>query len=151
MRGDDLRLADVRARHELVDQVARHALLEAATAAKYRDAARMVCEEERRLSGRVAGSDEVDVKSVDTRRFAARRTVEDALAREPVETFNGEVPPRDPAGEDDRPPTQDIAAVQVQPPGGGVDPRDRPCYENLRAQPPRLLQRAPGELVARHA
>src|SRR5207244_6703695 len=48
VRGDDLRLADVRARHELVDQVARHALLEAATAAKYRDAARMVCEEERR-------------------------------------------------------------------------------------------------------
>ena len=57
------------------------------------------------------------------------------------------LPPRDSAGEDDRPRPQDVAAVQMQLPGRGVYSRDRPGHEDLGAEPARLLQRAAGELV----
>ena len=46
---------------------------------------------------------------------------------------------------------QDVAAVEVHLPRRGVDPRDRPGHEDLGAEPPRLLQRAARQLVARHA
>ena len=61
------------------------------------------------------------------------------------------LPPRDAAGEDDRPRPQDVAAVEVHLAGRGVDPRDRPGDEDLRAEPPRLLQRTARQLVAGHA
>ena len=61
------------------------------------------------------------------------------------------LPPRDAAGEDDRPRPQDVAAVEVHLARRGVDPRDRPRHEDLGAEPPRLLQRAARQLVARDA
>ncbi len=59
------------------------------------------------------------------------------------------LPPRDAAGEDDRPRPQDVAAVEVHLTRRGVDPRDRPGHEDLGAEPPRLLQRTARQLVAR--
>ena len=154
VRGHDLAPeahVDVRASRELVDQVPRHALLEALAAVEDRDAARVGREEHRRLPGRVAGADDVDVEPVHVRRLAAGGAVEDALADEPVEAVDRELPPRDAAGEDDRPRAQHVAAVEVHLVRHRVDPRDRPRDEDLGAEPPRLLQRAARELVARDA
>ena len=81
-------------------------------------------------------------------RLAARRAVGDALPGEPVEAVDRQLPPRDAAGEDDRPRPQDVAAVEVHLARRGVDPRDRPGDEDLGAEPPRLLQRAARQLVA---
>ena len=105
----------------------------------------------RRLAGRVASTDDVDVEAVRVRRLAACRAVGDALPGEPVEAFDREVPPGDAAGEDDRPRPQDVAAVEVHLMGCGVDPRDLPGDEDLGAEPARLLQRAARQLVARDA
>ena len=138
-------------RRELVDEVARHALLERVAAAEDRHAPRVVREEQRRLARRVAGADDVDVEAVRVRRLAARRAVGDALAGEPVEALDRQPPPRDAAGEDDRPRPQDVAAVEVHLARRRVDPRDRPRDEDLGAEPPRLLQRAARQLVARDA
>ena len=104
--------ADVRPRRELVDEVARHALLERLAAADDRHAARVGREEHRRLPGGVARADDVDVEPVRVRRLAARRAVGDALARQAVEAVDGQPPPRDAAREDDRPRPQDVAAVE---------------------------------------
>ena len=68
-------------------------------------------------------------------RLAARGAVRDALAGEPVESLDRQVPPRDAAGEDDRPRPQDVAAVEVHLARRGVDPRDRPGHEDLGAEP----------------
>jgi hypothetical protein len=46
---------------------------------------------------------------------------------------------------------QHVAAVEMHLMTVGVDAGDRPCDQDLRAQPPRLLQGPPGELVARDA
>ena len=85
------------------------------------------------------------------RRFAACGAVEDPPAHEAVEPLDLELPPRDPAGEDDRPRPQDVAAIEVGLMRRGVDPRDRPCDEDLGAEPARLLERPARQLVARHA
>ena len=133
-------------------EVARHALLEAVAAAEDRHAPRVRREEHRRLARRVAGADDVDVEAVRVRRLAAGGAVGDALAGEPVEALDREPPPRDAAGEDDRPRAQDVAAVEVhlarrRRRSASIVPRD----EDLGAEPPRLLQRAARQLVARHA
>src|SRR4029077_1196508 len=62
--GDDLAEeahVDVRAGRELVDQVPRHAFLEVLTSVEDGDAACVVREEHRRLPGRVARTDDMDV------------------------------------------------------------------------------------------
>jgi hypothetical protein len=81
-------------------------------------------------------------------RLAACRAVGDALAGEAVEPLERQPPPRDAAGQDDRPRPDDVAAVEVHLAGLGVDPRDRPRDEDLGAEPACLLQRAARELVA---
>ena len=123
----------------------------AVAAAEDRHAPRVGGEEQRGLAGGVAGADDVDVEAVRVRRLAARRAVGDALAGEPVEAVDREPPPRHPAGEDDRPRPQHVAAVEVDLARRGVDPLDRAGDEDLRAEPARLLERAAGELVAGHA
>ena len=75
----------------------------------------------------------------------------DAASFQLVEAGNVELPPRDAAGEHDRAPVQHVAAVQVDLVALAVDARDRARDEDLRAESPRLLERAPGELVAGHA
>ena len=102
--------------------------------------------------GRVAGADDVDVEPVRARRLAARGAVGDALAEQPIEALDRQPPPGDAAGEDDRPRPQDVAAVEVHLPRAPASMRvDRARHEDLRAEPPRLLQRAAGQLVARDA
>ena len=140
----------VRARGDLVDEVARHALLEPLAAADDRDAPGVVREEHRRLPGGVARSDDVHVEAVRARRLAAHGAVGDSLPGQPVEALHLELPPRDAARQDDCPGPQDVAVVEVHLAGGGVDPRDRACHEDLRAEPAGLLQRPAGELLARY-
>ena len=135
-------------RRELVDEIPGHALVERLAAAEDRHAARMGGEEHRRLPGRVAGADDVDVEAMRVRRLAAGGAVEDALAGEPVEALDREAPPRDAAREDDRARAQDVAAVEVDLARRGVDSRDRPRDEDLGAEPARLLQRTARQLVA---
>ena len=110
--------------------------------------ARVRREEHRRLSRRVARADDVDVEPVHVRRLAACGAVRDALADEPVEALDRELPPRDAAREDDRPPAEHVAAVEVHLTRVRVDARDRARDEDLGAEPPRLLERAARELVA---
>ena len=143
--------ADVGAGSELVDEVARHALLELVAAAKDRHAPCVVREEERGLACRVPRPDDVDIQPVGVRSLAARRAVGDALPDEPVEALDRQVPPRDTAGEHDRPRLQDVAAVEVQMAPGRVDPGDRPGDEDLGTEPAGLLQRPGRQLVARHS
>ncbi len=136
---------------ELVDEVARHALLQVGAAVEDGHAPRVGREEDRRLAGRVARTDDLDVQAVGVRRLAACGAVEDPLARETVEPLDLELPPGDTAGEDDRPRLQDVAAVEVDLVRRGVDSRDRPCDDDLGAEPARLLERPARQLVARHA
>ena len=112
---------DVRPGGELVDEVARHALLERLAPAEDRHAAGVAGEEQRGLAGRVPGADDVDVEAVRVRRLAARRAVEDPLPGELVEAVDVELSPRDAAGEDDRPRAQDVAAVEMDLARAGID------------------------------
>ena len=104
----------------------------AVATAEDRHAARVGGEEQRRLPRRVARADDVDVEAVGVRRLAARRAVGDALPGEPVEPLDRELPPRDAAGEDDRPRAEDVAAVEVHLPRRGVDPLDRAASRGSR-------------------
>ena len=143
--------ADVRANGQLVDQIARHALLEPVAAADDRHALRVTGEEQRRLTCRVAGADDVHVDAVAAQRLAARGAVRDALPGQPFESLDGQLPPGDAAGEDDRPRGEHVAAVELDLTRVRVDPGDRAGDQDLGAEPPRLLQRTTGELVARDA
>ena len=154
MRGDGLcpgEHLDVLPPGDLVDEVPGHALLEAVSAAEHGHAPRMGREREGRLPGRVAGPDDVDVEAVRARGVAARGTVEDALAREAVGALDREPPPRDAAGEDDRPGPQHVPSVQVDVPRRPLDPRDRPRHEDLGPEPLGLRESLLRELIAGHA
>src|SRR5688500_14549310 len=107
-------------------------------------------EEHRRLPGLVASTDDVDIQAVRAHRLAARRAVGDAFPGEPIESLDRQVPPRDAAREDDRPPPQNVTAVEVQLTSRGIDACNRPGHKDLRTEPPRLLQRTARELVAGH-
>ena len=99
-------------------------------------------EEQRGLTGRVAGADDVDVEPVRVGRLAAGRAVVDALADQPVDARDREVPPGHAGGEDDRARAQLVAAVEVDLSRARVDAGDRARDQDLRAQAARLLERA---------
>jgi len=96
-------------------------------------------------------ADQVNIEAMRRGRFAARRTVEDALADQPVEAIDGEAAPRDPGGENDGACVDDIAAIDVHLAGLRIEPRDRARHEGLRPQSARLLQRAACKFVAGNA
>ena len=83
-------------------------------------------------------------------RLAARRAVGDALAGEPLEAVDVELTPRHPGREDDRLRAQHVALVEVDLARRRIDPLDGARDEDLRPEPPGLLQRAAGQLVPRH-
>ena len=143
--------ADVRARLELGDEVARHALRDRRSTTQDGDASGVVREEERGLARRVARAHDVDVLAVRGRRLAAGRAVGDPLPGEAVGAVDRELPPGDAAREDDRACSDDVAAVEMDLARRGVDALDRARDEDLRAEPACLLQRSAGQLVARHA
>src|SRR5256885_8881297 len=62
------------------------------------------------------------------------RAVEDALPHEPVEPFDRQMPPLDSAGEDYRACAEEVATVQVDLAGLGIDPVDRAGHEDLGAE-----------------
>src|SRR5262249_19597217 len=129
--------------------VARHALLEPLASAEDRHRPRVRREEHRRLAGRVAGPDDLDVEPVGARRLAQRRAVGDPLPDEVIAARERKPSPRDAGGEDERPAPEHVAAVEVHLARGGVDPHDRPRNEDLRPEPPRLPERSTRELIAR--
>src|SRR6266581_4705176 len=78
---------------ELLDQVVRHALFQGLASNDKSDLAGMVGKIQRRLTGRISGTDEVDIVSVHAARFAARGAVIHPLADQPIKAINGETPP----------------------------------------------------------
>src|SRR5436309_13265533 len=88
------------------------------------------------------------VQPVGVGSLAACCAVGDALPGKSVKALDRQLPPSHAAGKDDRPPADDVSAVEVHVTGCGVDARDRPGHENFGAQPPRLLQCAARQLIA---
>jgi hypothetical protein len=113
--------SDVRPVHELIDQVARHALPKRVAAAEDRHALRMGGEEQGSLSCRVARTDDVDVQSVRVRSVAARRAVRDPLSDEQFKAVDWQVTPRNAAGKNDRAGLQNVAAVEMHPACRSID------------------------------
>ena len=103
---------------------------------------------QRRLAGRVAGADDVDVEAMHARGVALRGTVEHALPDEAVEPLDREPPPADTARKDDRARREDVTRLEAHPTRSRVDLRDRLGHEDLCAEALRLLERAGRELVA---
>src|SRR5882757_4029296 len=81
------------------------------------------------------------------RRFAPRGPVIDTLADEPVEAVDHKVTPSYACRENDRPRTQDIAAIERDLTGRRVYVCDGARDQNLRPKAPRLLQSATREFV----
>ena len=133
---------------ELLDQVVRHGLAQGLAADDQRHLAGVVGAVERRLAGGVAGADEVDVEPVRGAHLAARGAVVDALADQPIEAVDGEAPPRDAGGEDQRPRPHDVAAVEEHFARRRIDARDRARDQDLRPEAARLLERPARQLVA---
>src|SRR5262249_13597369 len=138
---------DVRTGRELIDEIARHALTKSLAPAENRHAARVAGEEQRSLSGRVPRADDVNVQTVAGPGFAANSPVGDSLAGEPVEAVEAHAPPGDTAREDDRSRAKHVSAVEVDLLPRGIDARDLPGDEDLRAESPCLLERTTRELV----
>ncbi len=149
--GDNLAVeqgTDRRARGDLIDQVLRHALFEPITATDDRDTACVARKVHRCLAGGVSGADDVDIDAVRVRGLGGGGAVVDALPAEPLEAADAEPAPRDTGCEDDRASVDDASAVEVNVAVRRVDPLDRPRYEDLSAEPPRLLESPARELVA---
>ena len=80
--------------------------------------------------------------------LAARGAVVDALADQPIEAVDREAPPGDAGRENERSRADDVAAVEEHLARRRIDAGDRARDQDLRPEPPRLLQRAAGQLVA---
>ena len=144
-----VRTCDVRLALELVDQVARHRGGEALAADQDRHAARVVGEEDRRLTGRVAAADEDDVAALHRCRLGAGRSVEDPDAGERVEPVGIERAVGDAARQDQRAGPERAAAVELHrvAVAGRRDALDAARHDDLGSQPHRLLAGARGEVV----
>ena len=141
----------VRLSTELLNQVARHALLQGIATDDERNPARMIGEVQSGLAGRVSATDEVDVESMGSARFAACRAIVDTFADKPIEAVDREAAPRDASGKNDRPRPDDIVAIEVNLTRFRIEASDRARDQNFRPEPPCLLQCAARELVARDA
>ena len=100
------------------------------------------------LTGRVSGTDEVDVESVRGACFAACRAIVDALADQPVEAVDRQATPRHAGGKNDGPPPDDIVAIEANLTRCRIDTSDRARDQYLRPEPPCLLERAARQFVA---
>jgi hypothetical protein len=142
---------DVRFGPKLLDQVLGHARLNRVAADDQRHEARVIGEMQRRLAGRVAGTNQIDIQAMGAAGLAAGRSIIDALADEPIEAVNGEPPPcharcKDKSARPDR-----IGAVEKHLMRRWIDAGDGTCDQDLGAQPPGLLERAARQLVAGNA
>src|SRR4029077_8067132 len=140
---------DVRFSLQLLDQVVRHGLVQGLAPDDQGHLACMVGAIEGRLTGRVPGADEVDVESMRGAHLAARGAIADTLADEPIESVDGEAPPRDAGGENERSCPDDVATVEKHFARRRIDARDGARDQDLRSEAPRLLECATGQLVAR--
>ena len=111
----------------------------------------MIGKVQRRLTGRVSGTDEVDVEPMGGARFTACRSVVDTLADQPVEAIDREATPGDASGKNDGARADDVVAIEENLARRRIDASDRARDQNLRPESPRLLECATRELVARDA
>src|SRR5918998_3888476 len=102
------------------------------------------------LTGRVPGADQVDIEPVGGARFAARRSVVDTLADEPIEAIVRKTAPRHAGCKNYRPRPDGIAAIEEDLARFRVDSSDRARDQDLRPQTFCLLERATREFVARN-
>ena len=132
---------DLRAQHrpnvefaaDLVDQILRHALFERVGAHDQGYGSRMIGEEHRSLAGRISGADEMYVEPLSDARFASRRTVEYALAEQPVEAVRVQTTPANPGRDNDGARLQDLLVVEDDAPCVRIDADDLARDENLCA------------------
>src|SRR5712672_2628290 len=93
----------------------------------------------------------MNVETLSSAHFAARRSVVDALANELVEAFDGEATPGDACRKNEGPCPQNLVAVEKHLTRRRVDALDRAGNKNFRAKSLGLLQRAACKLIARDA
>jgi hypothetical protein len=84
-------------------------------------------------------------------RFAARGPKVDTLSNEPIEAIDGEATPRDAGGKNEGSCPDDVITIEKHFARCRTDASDGARNQNLGSKPPRLLECATGELVARNA
>ncbi len=141
---------DVRAVLDPLDEVPRHALRQPRAAHEDVHPDRAVREEDGRLSGGVATSDDGDLLPLAQLRLDVGGAVHDTRALESRELGEDRLPIPRAAGDDDGPRAHDLAARQAH----LVGPRravqtDRPPADgHLRAELLALHERPPGQVLA---
>src|SRR3990172_1499339 len=93
----------------------------------------------------------MDVESMGRTRFAACRSIVNTLADEPIEAVDREAAPRDASCKNDGSRLDDIGAIEVNLTRFRIDASDRARDQNLRPEPPCLLECPTREFVARDA
>src|SRR5262245_23861313 len=106
---------------------------------------------QRCLACRVSCTDQKDVQSMGGVRLAARGSIIDTLADKPVETVDGEATPCHACCKNEAPRPDSIGAVEKHLMRRRVDAGDGAGHQDFGSQPPRLLERATGEFVARNS
>jgi hypothetical protein len=119
----------------------RHGVFQGIAAHDQCHLARVVGAVERRLTGRIAGPNQMNVEPVRRRDLAARRPIGDALADELIDTLDGQAAPRDAGGENQRAGANDVATVEQRLARRRIDAGDSVCF---RPEAPRLLERTTG-------
>ena len=107
---------DVRRGRDRVDQVLRHALLEARAAVEERHPLRVAGEEDRRLAGRVRPADDHHVLVAARHALAARAAVVHAAAGQLLDAGRVQAAVVDPGGDDDRLRAQPVVTGQLHEP-----------------------------------
>src|SRR5262249_12501593 len=128
-----------------------HALLEGAATDHQRHLTRVVGKEQRRLPGRVAGADEVDVQTAGPAGFAARGAIVDALADQPLKAGYRQAPPSDAGGQYHGACAYYLVLIQEDLVRLRLEPRHATRDDDFGPQTPCLLQRAARQLITRYS
>ena len=138
---------------DLVDEVLRHALAEGVRPHDEAHVPGIPGEVQDRLPGRVAPAEHHHAQARQALRLGDARAVVDAGAGERLQALDAEPTVGDPGGEDHRPGADraDALDVELEALGRDGDLADLTGEEEVRAEDPRLLVAALGELRAAEA
>src|SRR5215212_5563935 len=117
----------------------RHAFFEVLAPHHKYHFTRMARKVQRRLACRVSCADQVDVLPMDGVGLAPRRSIEHALADEPIYAFDGETPPCYAGCKDKAARPDSFGPVQNNLVLRRIDTHNGTRDQNLRPQPPCLL------------
>src|SRR5215831_1176171 len=109
---------------KLVDQVLRHALLERVASHHESHLSCTVGKVQRRLSGRVSSTNEVDIQSTGGSSLAACRSVVNTLANQPLNALDRNSTPGHASGEDNGARPDDVIAIEKDLPSTRLDTSD---------------------------